>query len=95
MLSRTKRQTVKQLLENEPAFLAALDRLLPYVGIWPSWELGSLKSILQLHCPTVSSFAPYSPIMLNMATGKCELLDENRKDSRLHSRRTARSERSG
>ena len=55
MLSRTKTKAVKQLLEKEPAFAAALDDLLPYVGLWASWELGTLNRILPLHCSPVVS----------------------------------------
>ncbi|KAJ9621803.1 hypothetical protein H2204_011719 [Knufia peltigerae] len=41
---------VKQLIDREPAFRSALDELLPFIGVWASWELGALNRILPLHC---------------------------------------------
>ena len=55
-LSEGKRKDLKQLyrrLELKP-LSDAFDRLLPYVGFWPSLQIGTLHRVLNLKCPEVS-----------------------------------------
>lgn len=55
-LSEGKRKDVKQLHTRKElkCFAEALDRMLPYVGFWPSLQIGTFHRVLNLKCPEVS-----------------------------------------
>ncbi|KAL6714243.1 hypothetical protein ACLMJK_007666 [Lecanora helva] len=52
-LSQSKRKDLRQLQQRQQLqrFAAALDKLLPYVGFWPSLQIGTFHRILNLRCP--------------------------------------------
>lgn len=52
-LSASKARYVKQLQEKELELCKVFDKLLSYIGLWSSFELGALHKILPVHCPTV------------------------------------------
>jgi hypothetical protein len=54
-LSPSKRRDVKILLSKHNDLAVALDRLLPFTGLWGSVQLGTLHRILSLNCDEVSS----------------------------------------
>ena len=65
-LSEGKRKDLKQLqrrIELRP-LATALDRLLPFVGFWPSLQIGTFHRVLNLKCPEVSGHATQRIFML-------------------------------
>ena len=60
-LSWTKRRDVLSLekrADKDPQWghlQAAFDRLLPFPGLWPSFQVGTLHRILSLRCPEAST----------------------------------------
>ena len=55
-LSEGKRKDLKQL-QRRPELkplAEALDNLLPFVGFWPSLQIGTFHRVLNLKCPEVS-----------------------------------------
>jgi hypothetical protein len=55
-LTEGKRKDLKQLDKNEADLKAALDQLLPIIGLWAPLRLGTLHRILPLRCPDVRVF---------------------------------------
>lgn len=52
-LSQAKLKDIKQLQEKEGDICLALDRLLPYRGLWARVQLGMLHRVLPIHCSPV------------------------------------------
>ncbi|KAL6716955.1 hypothetical protein ACLMJK_004868 [Lecanora helva] len=57
-LSEGKRKDLKQLQRRSELkpLASALDKLLPYIGFWPSLQIGTFHRVLNLKCPEVSHF---------------------------------------
>lgn len=54
-LSEGKRKDIKHLhtRKDMKLFADALDNLLPYLGFWPSLQIGTFHRVLSLKCPEV------------------------------------------
>ena len=52
-LSRSKQKDLKTLLAKHENLLEALDRLLPFTGLWGSLQLGTFHRLLTLSCEEV------------------------------------------
>lgn len=54
-LSECKRIDLLKLLKKEhlQPIVLALDKLIPFVGLWPTLQLGTLHRLLSLKCPEV------------------------------------------
>ena len=58
-LSESKRTDILKLKRQAEksnamaAFQSALDALLPYVGLWPAFQIGTFHRLLQMRCPEV------------------------------------------
>ncbi len=55
-LSEGKRKDLKQLQRRPElrSLAEALDKLLPYIGFWPSLQIGTFHRVLNLKCAEVS-----------------------------------------
>ena len=54
-LSDSKRKDLKTFFSNHDAVRIALDDLLPFTGLWSSFQIGTLKRISSLNCEEVRS----------------------------------------
>ncbi|KAI9888420.1 MAG: hypothetical protein M1814_000482 [Vezdaea aestivalis] len=48
-LSENKQRSCRRL-HSSPRLISAIDKLLPYGGLWPAFQLGSMPTILSLRC---------------------------------------------
>lgn len=52
-LSPSMRNWVNRLDGQPRKLIDSLDALIPFVGLWPDFQIGTLPRLLNLHCPEV------------------------------------------